>query len=294
MAPLDPGQRPAEYAFTDRDFGQIAAMVKRDYGLHLEPAKKSLVYSRLARRLRARGLASFADYCRLLEQERGDERDRMLSALTTNVTQFFREAHHFDLLGREVLPALVARARAGGRVRIWSAGCSSGQEPYSIAATVLEVCPDAARLDLRILATDVDPEVLASARAGLYRADDLAGLLGSRQSRLFDETDCPKRAIRAELRALVSFRLLNLVGDWPMSGQFDVIFCRNVAIYFDKPTQERLWSRFADRLAPGGVLFIGHSERLTGPAADDFVSAGVTSYRLTGKMPDKPRGNTWD
>ncbi len=294
MVAMHIDSRPTEYPFTDRDFGTIAEMVKRDYGLHLEPAKKSLVYSRLARRLRARGLSSFADYCRLLQSEAGEERERMLSALTTNVTQFFREAHHFDLLAREVLPELIARARAGGRVRIWSAGCSSGQEPYSIAATVLELCPEASRLDLCILATDVDAEILARAEAGLYPAEELSGLSAPRQKQLFAEAAGSLRQVRTDVRRLVRYRLLNLVGEWPMSGSFDAVFCRNVAIYFDKPTQERLWSRFGQRLGPGAFLFIGHSERLNGPAADDFVTAGVTAYRRKGKTPVKTKGTTWD
>lgn len=285
---------PAEYPFTDRDFGVIAAMAKTAYGLHLDPAKKSLVYSRLARRVRSRGLSSFADYCRLLQGDAGEERERMLSALTTNVTQFFREAHHFDFLARTVLPPLVAAARAGGRVRLWSAGCSSGQEPYSLAATVLAACPEAGRLDLRILATDIDPEVLARAREGAYSEDEVAGLPPPRRAALFGAGDGPPCRIRPDLQSLVTFRPLNLVGDWPMRGRFDVILCRNVAIYFDAATQARLWSRFAERLPPGGSLFIGHSERLTGPATALFASAGVTAYRRTGGTPAKPRGNTWD
>lgn len=288
--------RGSEYPFSDGNFALIAAMAKQDFGLHLDSAKKSLVYSRLARRLRALKLPNFDDYCRVLEAEPegGAERRHLLSALTTNVTQFFREAHHFETLARDVLPPLIARARDGGRVRLWSAGCSTGPEPYSIAATLLEPCPEAPRLDIRILATDIDPQVLAVAEAGRYATQVVADLPQARQARLFDRRTEGGHLVRPELRRLVAFRPLNLIGDWPMSGRFDVIFCRNVAIYFDPPTQERLWQRFAERLAPGGHLFIGHSERLTGPATAQFSSAGVTVYRRAGAKPAKPRGYRWD
>lgn len=287
--------RPGEYPFADRDFDLIAAMAKQAYGLHLDPGKKPLVYSRLARRLRALGLSSFAHYCRLLEHplEEG-ERQRMLAALTTNVTQFFREAHHFAQLEGEVLPPLLRRARRGGRVRLWSAGCSSGQEPYSIAACVIAACPAADRLDVQVLATDVDREMLARAEAGRYEAAELGSLDRARRGLLFDAAEGEGGRIRPELRRLVTFRPLNLTGDWPMPGGFDAIFCRNVAIYFDKPTQQRLWSRLAGQLAPGGVLFIGHSERVTGPAAATLRSAGITAYRRKGDTPIQSKEKPWD
>jgi chemotaxis protein methyltransferase CheR len=271
-----------DYAFSDEDFGTIAAIAKAEYGLNLEPSKKALVYSRLTRRLRARGLRDFRQYCRLIaDKGEAAERQAMLSALTTNVTHFFREEHHFEQLSREVLPDLVARARQGGRVRLWSAGCSSGEEPFSIALCLLACCPEAPRLDIRILASDVDAEVLERANAGLYPERDFKGLSPARASALFEPGSTPA-SIRPDLRRLVSFRALNLMEDWPMKGQFDVIFCRNVAIYFDAPTQQRLWQRLADRLGPGGFLCIGHSERLAGSAAGAFESVGITAYRKRG------------
>jgi chemotaxis protein methyltransferase CheR len=271
----------------------IAAMAKEAFGIHLEAGKKPLVYTRLARRLRALSLPGFADYCRMLQDPSSeDERLRMLAALTTNVTHFFREDHHFATLSR-VLPALLARAREGGRVRLWSAGCSTGQEAYSIAATIAEACPQADRLDIRVLASDVDPDVLARAQAGRFEEDELAGLSPARKASLFGPT-AHEGLIRPELRRLVACRRLNLVGDWPIGGLFDAIFCRNVAIYFDQPTQQRLWSRFAERLPPGGLLLIGHSERVTGPATRLFASVGVTTYGRLGEAPSESKEKPWD
>jgi chemotaxis protein methyltransferase CheR len=285
--------RPQEYAFTERDFRMIAALAHEGFGLHLEQGKKPLVYARLARRVRALGLPGFADYCRLLQHPaQEEERQRMLGALTTNVTQFFREAHHFALLATLLRP-LLGRARQGARIRLWSAGCSTGQEPYSIAATILDACPEADQLDIRVLASDVDADVLARAQAGRYGVDELAGLSPAHRTSLFGagRQDGP---IRPELRRLVTCRLLNLVSDWPMGGRFDAIFCRNVAIYFDQPTQQRLWVRFAERLPAGGMLFIGHSERVTGPAAAHLISAGVTTYSRRGEAPSESKEKPWD
>ncbi len=204
----------------------------------------------------------------------------MLSALTTNVTHFMREEHHFRLLRETVLPPLLARVRSGNRLRLWSAGCSAGQEPYSLAFTLLALCPEAPRLDIRILATDVDPEILDRARAGNYRTEELSAIPEPARSQHVERSrDGTCFSIGAAPRALIRFAELNLIEAWPMRGRFEIIFCRNVAIYFDKATQERLWSRFATMLAPGGHLFIGHSERISGEAEAQFRSVGVTVYR---------------
>ncbi|KZY47532.1 chemotaxis protein, partial [Roseovarius sp. HI0049] len=244
--------------------------------------KRNLVTSRLSRRLRDLGLADFDAYCQFVESPGGtEERRRMISLLTTNVTKFFREAHHFASLETEVLPPLAKRARAGGRVRLWSAGCSSGQEPYSIGATLRKVMPEAAKYDVRILGTDIDPEMIRIGRAAVY-PDTGDELIPPEMCRLmFGPTPAggTSRTIAPEVQALVTLTELNLMQDWPMRGRFDVIFCRNVVIYFDAPTQARLWSRFAEVLAPGGFLFVGHSERVSGPSASQFAPAGVTQYR---------------
>jgi chemotaxis protein methyltransferase CheR len=272
-----------EFVFTEGDFRKIAAMVHGDAGIALPETKATLVYSRLAKRLRALGLASFQDYCELVAGADGvDERQRMLAALTTNVTRFFREPHHFDHLRDKVLPPLLAAARAGRKVRLWSAACSSGQEPYSMAMTILSAAPDAASLDIRILATDIDPNMVADARNGVYAEGLMAGVSEEHRRRwTAPAADRPGHVqVCDQARTLVTFNELNLIGDWPMKGRFAAIFCRNVAIYFDDDTQARLWSRFAPLLPVGGVLYIGHSERVAGPAAAHFEPDGITTYRL--------------
>jgi chemotaxis protein methyltransferase CheR len=279
-SPADPVSATAPQTLTDADFTAIARRAYQDFGLHLPSSKKDLVYSRLAKRLRHLGLRDFRAYCSLIESPGGaEERMQMLSALTTNVTHFFREDHHFRLLRETVLPPLLAAARAGGRVRIWSAGCSAGQEPYSLAFTVLDLCPDAARLDIRILASDVDPAILQRAQDGLYPAEELKAIPAGMRERFLDQDSAtPTFRINERARAIVRFAELNLMSDWPMRGPFDIIFCRNVAIYFDKQTQARLWQRYAALTPPGGYLFLGHSERLSGPAEAMYRSAGVTAY----------------
>jgi chemotaxis protein methyltransferase CheR len=262
-------------------------MLHADAGIHLPETKAALVYSRLARRLRALGLASFHDYCALVAGAAGvDERQKMLAALTTNVTKFFREPHHFGHLERIVLPPLLKAARQGARVRLWSAACSNGQEPYSIAIVILSLMPDAHRFDVKVLASDIDTNMLAEADKGVYAENFAAGAPAKMRQRWLLPAEGPRGergryvAVADELRDLVVFRELNLFGDWPMRGPFQAIFCRNVAIYFEEDTQRKLWSRFVPMLAQGGRLYIGHSERLTGAAASAFEGEGVTCYRL--------------
>jgi chemotaxis protein methyltransferase CheR len=206
----------------------------------------------------------------------------MVAAMTTNVTRFFREPHHFDHLQKSVLSRLAEEARGGMRVRLWSAGCSSGEEPYSIAIALLDVMPDAPDHDIRILATDIDPDVLNRAQAAVYRAGQVENIPAESRSKcLLPTKDAGEMAfcISDVARELVRFRELNLLDPWPMTGRFDVIFCRNVMIYFDEPTQNDIWLRFAEVLQPGGYLYIGHSERI---AADrlPFDLVGQTTYRL--------------
>lgn len=273
-----------EFVFTAEDFRHIAHILHAHAGIALNEGKAALVYSRLAKRLRALGLRTFRDYCALIQGVDGvDERQAMTAALTTNVTRFFREPHHFDHLRDAVMPTLAARARAGGRVRLWSAACSNGQEPYSMAMTVLSVLPEAADLDVRILATDIDPNMVAEGVAGVYSEETLAAAPALLRHRWFDKAPAhgPDRLKASDtLRRLVSFRELNLIGDWPMRGRFDVVFCRNVVIYFDDATQERVWSRFVPAMAADATLYIGHSERVSGPAAARLIPNGLTTYRL--------------
>ena len=273
---------PDRTDLTDADFAVIAGLALRDFGLHLTLAKRDLVYSRLQKRLRVLGLDQFKQYCALICGADGaDERLAMLSALTTNVTHFFREEHHFGILRDTALPPLIQAAKDGARVRLWSAGCSAGQEPYSLAFTLLALCPDIAQLNLRILATDVDTEILAKAEVGVYPEEELKAI--PEPLRRFVERGQDGRfAIGDKARRLITFGRLNLIEPWPMKGPFEVIFCRNVAIYFDKPTQSRLWARFAEMLPPGGHLCIGHSERVAGPAEAKLRSVGVTAYQRLG------------
>ncbi len=269
-----------EFPMTGEDFARIAAIIRADSGINLTEAKSSLVYSRLAKRLRALSLASFKDYIALIVSDAGaDERRRALTALTTNVTHFFREAHHFETLEQEALPAIIERVRRGGRARIWSAGCSIGLEPYSIAMSVLNVAPDAEDLDIRILATDIDPQVIAEASNGVYPDRLVQPVPTALRTRFLERCGADEWRVTPALRRLIAFKELNLLRPWPIKGPFDALFCRNVVIYFDEETQKPLWSRFASLLAPGGWLFIGHSERLNGPAVSAFENKGVTTYR---------------
>ena len=274
-----------EFLFTEDDFKKIAQILHSHAGIALAEGKAALVYSRLAKRLRSLGLRSFREYCALVEDKQGvDERQAMMAALTTNVTRYFREPHHFDHLRDVVMPKLVDRARRGGRIRLWSAACSNGQEPYSMAITVLQALPEAANLDVKILATDIDPNMVAEGRAGIYREDAITPVPLDLRRKWFKKAAGGAWEVADELRTLVSFKELNLIGDWPMKGKFDVIFCRNVVIYFDEPTQERIWSRFAPLLEPGGTLYIGHSERGSGPGASLFETTGLTTYSVKGAV----------
>ena len=269
-----------DYVLAAADFEALAAMLRREAGISLGPGKAVLLYSRLAKRLRALGMTDFAQYRKLLESPHGgEERGRMIAALTTNFTRFFREPHHFDHLRTEVLPRLLHAAQRGRRLRIWSAACSTGQEPYSVALTILQLVPDAVRLDVRVIATDIDPDVLAQAAAGGYGADCLAHVPVPLRERWFSPAADGLSFVSEAVRRLVVFRPLNLVAAWPVRGPFDVIMCRNVAIYFDAPTQAAMWQRFPPLLTADGTLYIGRSERLSGAAAAKFDTIGATTYR---------------
>jgi chemotaxis protein methyltransferase CheR len=275
---------PGEFTLSHDDFRRISQMIYADAGINLTEGKAALVYARLAKRLRALRMQAFRDYCDLVASPEGQgERQEMLTALTTNVTKFFREPHHFDHLKAKMLPSFLQVAR-GQRLRLWSAACSTGQEPYSIALTLLSAWPDAAAHDVKILATDIDRAVIATAEAGVYSEEQLDGVSVDLRRRFFEPAggDRPRWRINEAVRRLVTFRQLNLIENWPMQGQFQAIFCRNVVIYFDEPTQQDIWRKFVPRLTPDGALYIGHSERVTGPAAEHVHSDGVSTYRLLG------------
>jgi chemotaxis protein methyltransferase CheR len=263
-------------------FQRLAALAHGEAGLSIAASKAAMVRTRLARRLRALHLQDFASYCALVESDDGrQELNAMISALTTNVSHFFREAHHFDILRDQVLPPLIEKLRAGGRLRIWSAGCSHGQEAYSIAITLRDAGLSI-RDDVRILATDIDPTVIAHAQSGRYPASMLAGLPDALRIRHFSSAEDSAREVfqlDPDIAGLVTFRQLNLLRDWPMRGAFDAIFCRNVVIYFDAATQAQLWPRFSAQLSPGGWLFLGHSERISSEAQGLFARRGTTAYQ---------------
>jgi chemotaxis protein methyltransferase CheR len=265
-----------DVALTDEDFSAIAAMVREHSGIVLSASKRDLVYSRLRRRLRALRLSSFAEYRAMLAGAPGaEERVRMINAITTNLTGFFREPHHFDHLAQRMIPALPAGWQ---RLRIWSAGCSSGEEPYSIAMTLRRHLPEVDEKDVRILATDIDTDMVAAGAAGRYAMERAAAIPAELRQRFVRRVDAATVEMDPVLKALIAFKPLNLLGEWPMRGPFDAIFCRNVVIYFDKPTQRVLFDRFAEMLAPDGLLFIGHSESLF-RVSERFQHLGRTVHR---------------
>lgn len=269
-----------EIALSDREFGRVKARVYAEAGISLSDAKRTLVVSRLSKIVRALKLPSIDAYLDYLEHSKSapDGQD-FINALTTNLTRFYREDHHFDHLVGYVRGLMERQSHGGGkpRLRIWSAGCSTGQEPYTIALCLLAALPDLRRWDFKILATDIDTNVVEKASIGVYPEAELNGLSAER-ARSFERGGDGTIRIPMAARALVSFKPLNLMAAWPMKGPFDAIFCRNVAIYFDKQTQGTLFARLGKLLAPEGFLYIGHSENL-GAGGEGFKLVGKTIYQ---------------
>ena len=263
------------------EFAVIARMTHAHSGIVLAEGKRQLVYSRLAKQVRRRGLSGFAEYVELLQTDAAARREAIF-ALTTNHTKFFREDHHFAHFTQHARPGLIAKAERGQPVRLWSSASSSGEEPYTIAMTLLGDDKAAgtklSQRDIAILATDLAPHVLTIANAGRYPAD-MARDVPDRFKRAWTKIEGGEMVMAPELKRILSYRQLNLLEGWPMRGKFDVIFCRNVMIYFDEPTKARLIERFAELLAPGSLLYIGHSERVIGPATSAFEPVGQTVYR---------------
>lgn len=268
--------RQREFVFTDQDFERIRSLIYTHAGISLSLTKRDMVYSRLARRLRANGMTSFQVYLDALMED-GAEWEEFVNALTTNLTAFFRESHHFPVLAEYLVSA---RARIERPLRIWSAGCSTGEEPYSIAMTAINTF-DIWNPPVRILATDLDSQVIRLAAQGVYHLDRVSKVPERDVKRFFLRgfgSNAGMVRMRPEVRRLVTFRTLNLLGAaWPLKGPFDVIFCRNVLIYFDKPTQYRLMQRFHQLMTPDSLLFVGHSESLA-HATDLFRLKGKTIY----------------
>ncbi len=267
-----------EFPMSAADYEFLRTTANRETGIELADSKREMVYSRMVRRIRALRLSSFAAYCRFLEQNKETELTHFINAITTNLTSFFREGHHFDALRNVIFPELVKKNAASRSVRLWSAGCSTGEEPYSLAITLAESGLFQG-WDAKILATDIDSNVLAQASSGEYIRERIQGLPVDIHQRYFTRTDRLEVArVDPRVSAYISFRQLNLLNNWPVTGLFDVIFCRNVVIYFSKDTQRRLFDRFAQQMTPNGYLCIGHSETLHG-LSERFESLGRTIYR---------------
>lgn len=271
---------------TNEDFKFICDFVYQSTGIVLNDNKREMVYRRLTRIIREKKLNSFGDYCQLLRHQEEQEKDYFINAITTNLTSFFREQHHFDYLTNEELPKLMAgkeiQANGKKRLRIWSSASSTGEEPYSIAITVLEkmhaLMPS---WDVKILATDIDSNVLATGKSGIYEYRRIENI-DEKFKRNYFHRGCGKNEekvrVDKKLRDLITFKQLNLLHEWPIKGPFDIIFCRNVIIYFDKATQQDLFARYFEMLAPGGLLMLGHSENL-GAFTQHFDNVGRTIFR---------------
>ncbi|MDY0135854.1 MAG: protein-glutamate O-methyltransferase CheR [Thiomicrospira sp.] len=268
-----------EFDFSDKDFQRVKAMVYQFAGIDLNESKKNLVYNRLAKRIRTLGMSRFSDYLDYVEAQGEEEFVNLINAITTNLTFFFREIHHFEYLASHVIPHLLEKNKATKKIRIWSAGCSTGEEPYSLAIVLKEVVP--AGWDARVLATDLDTTVVDTAQNGVYNIERLKGVSEARKKRWFLKGSGERSGlvkVKPELQQIIDFGQINLMNDWPIRDKIDVIFCRNVVIYFDKPTQSRLFNRYADLLPEQGHLFIGHSESLY-KVCDRFELLGQTIYR---------------
>jgi chemotaxis protein methyltransferase CheR len=249
-----------EFHFTQHDFEMLRLLVNEHTGIKLSNHKKEMLYSRLSRRLRSLNLNSFASYYKLLKSN-DIEIVNFINAVTTNLTAFFREPHHFTLLKQVLIPRLLTKNSVSRRIRIWSAGCASGEEAYSIAMVIKEIIPNG--WDVKILATDLDSSVVAAGKQGIYTPEQVQKISHIRLKNWFEKI--PKTGqlqIIPELRSIITFKHLNLMHQWPMRGKFDIVFCRNVVIYFDKSTQKILFDRFANIIDNNCYLLIGHSENL--------------------------------
>lgn len=274
--------RDREFTFTDKDFEQVRKMIYAHAGISLNPSKQDMVYSRLARRLRATGIDNFRDYLALLESNDEAEWEAFVNSLTTNLTSFFREPHHFPLLAEHAL-----KHKGKGTLELWCSAASTGEEPYSMAMTMVDAFGSFTP-PVRILATDLDTNVLAKAEAGVYPMERVEKLSPDVVKRFFLKGSGSQEGfvrVRPELRALITFRQVNLLSpEWPLRGPLDAIFCRNVMIYFDKETQLKILERFAPLLQPDGLLFAGHSESFHN-ASHIFRLRGKTVYELAKYKP---------
>lgn len=267
-----------EFEYTWDDFNFLRRISNQHSGILVPDDKFDMFYSRLSKRVRLLGFTRFKQYCDYL-QNHSEEFTEFINAVTTNLTSFFRENHHFEFVAKTLLPELLRTNKTQRQIKVWSAGCSTGEEPYSLAMTLLENVPDG--WDIKILATDLDTNVLATAAEGVYAADRVSSISEERLKRWFQKGNgahVNKVRAKPQLRQIIHFRQLNLMQDWPMKGSFDFIFCRNVLIYFDRETKARLARRYGESLKDGGHLFIGHSESLH-QLDTPFKLVGNTIYK---------------
>lgn len=274
-------EKHREFAYTGADFERIAAIIYKVSGINLSERKEDMVYSRLARRLRKLKINSFKDYLDFVIINK-DEQKAFVNSLTTNLTHFFREQHHFDYLNDVLFPEIFNR-NTNNRIRFWSAGCSTGEEPYTLAMVWEHLKSKPANIDFKILATDLDTNVIKTGIDGIYSVDKLRPVEEDYLKWFSRTSVCSQtqKQVSAQLKEYISFKQLNLMAEWPISGPFQLIICRNVLIYFDKPTQEKLVKRYYDLLEPGGCLILGHSESL-GDNKGLFENLGKTIFRKVG------------
>lgn len=268
-----------EFHYTDTDFARVKGLVYEFAGIDLNESKKNLVYNRLAKRIRFLQHNSFNEYLDFVEAQGEEEFIHLINAITTNLTFFFRENHHFEYLAETVIPELVQKNASSKKIRIWSAGCSTGEEPYSLAIILKETVPSG--WDAKVIATDLDTNVVNTAKRGVYKIDRLKGVTEDRKKNWFLKGKGSNDGfvkIKPALQSSIEFGQINLMHDWPIKDQIDVIFCRNVVIYFDKETQARLFDRYANLLSDKGYLFVGHSESLY-KVCDRFELLGKTIYQ---------------
>lgn len=266
-----------EFPMSSRDFRKISALSYKLSGIVLSDAKQEMVYSRLARRLRVLGIQRFEQYMEVIESGDKAEQEHFLNSITTNLTSFFRENHHFEYLKDIAIPALRKVHAADRRIRVWCSAASTGEEPYSIAMVFRESFPASSGWDIKILATDIDSEVVNTAKQGVYAQNRVDGMPEKRLKRWFTKTPSGHYEVEQELKNMLTFKTLNLLHSWPMHGPFDVVFCRNVIIYFDKQTQCELFEKIQQMMPADRFLFIGHSESLL-HVSDAFDSKGGTIY----------------
>lgn len=270
-----------EFQFTRDDFDYLRKLVTENTGIIADEDKYTMYYSRLARRVRKLGLTDFAQYRNYLNKNRDTEIIELVNSVTTNLTSFFRENHHFEFLKETIVPML--KKRGDRKVRIWSAGCSTGEEPYSIAISLAQAIPEYKSWDIRILATDLDSNVVKKASSAVYDDNRVDGIDNTMLKKYFKkgkDSNAGFVKVNPELVNLIEFRQLNLLHNWPITDKMDFIFCRNVVIYFDKPTKNKLVERYADQMQDDAYLFMGHSESLF-KSTERFKLLGKTIYQKT-------------